>query len=162
MAHVVGIPVRKGNNQEIISCEITANGDARQVITEGMAVSLHSGSIKPVVNKLSVAPESFIGFIFDINPNTFQASLVRAADLVCLPSADRGALAAGDPLVVNSVSGLIDAAGDVVLNGFIADSDAGAPPAFSTDGVNGKTGAAIPECVLASFGSGRSLAPVAP
>lgn len=162
MAHVIGIPLRKGNNQEIISCEITANGTARADITEGMAVAIQSGSLKPVVTTLATLPSDFIGFIFDINPVTFQASLIRAADLVCLPSADASALSAGDALTVNSLTGLIDAAGDTVLNGIIADSATGVYPNFNTDGVNGKTGAAVADCVLASFGSGRSLAPVAP
>lgn len=146
MAHVVGIPIKKGNNQEVISC-IIAEAD-RVGITEGMAVGLISGGVGVSVGKIGAA-QPFAGFIMDINPNTFTASLVRSADLVCLPSASAAALAAGDPVNVNIATGLIDAtavgAGNVLLQGIIEDSG----PA--TAGVNGKTGVAIADCVLVSF-----------
>ena len=156
MSHTVGIPLIKGNSDSSISCYITKTGTARADITEGMAVAIKEEIEMAEVTTLAVNPEGFVGFIFDINPETFQATLLRSADVVVLPSADAAALAPGDPLMVNVTTGLIDAAGTLAINGNIRDSGA------STAGVNGRTGEDIPDCVAVSFGGGRSLAAVAP
>ena len=156
MAHTVGIPIVKGNSDSSRSCYITNTGTARDDIKEGMAVAIREEALMPEVTTLAANPEGFIGFIFDIDPCTFQATLLRAADLVSLPSADAAAFAAGDPLTIDPATGLIDVAGTLTLNGTVVLSGAGA------DGVNGKTGEAIPNCVLASLGGGRALAAVAP
>lgn len=162
MSHVVGIPLRKGNNQEVISCEITPQGTGRDVLTEGMAVASTIGTLKPIVRPLAETPDGFVGFIFGISKcnDFYHASLVQAGTLICLPTASAAAFTAGDPLMVNITTGLIDAAGTLAINGTIVATSVEGN--FPIQGIDGKTGLPIAECVLVSFGSGRALAAVAP
>ena len=162
MSHVVGIPLRKGNNQEVISCEISPSGTGRATITEGMAVGSDLGTLKPIVKPLSEVPDGFVGFIFGINKcnDFYHGSLVQAGTLICLPTASAAAFAPGDPIKVNTATGLIDAAGTLVINGTIVATSV--EQNFPVVGIDGKTGEVIPECVLVSFGSGRALAAVGP
>lgn len=159
MSNVIGIPLQKGNNQVVIVVEITAANDIA-LFQEGQAVALRNGGIKPVVSLLSDDPENMHGFIFDINRQSRQCSLVRNAELVCLPSADAGALSEGDALKVNVATGLIDAAGTLVCDGRIMASGAtSTAPNVTTAGVNGKTGEKVDNCVFVQYGGGAAVIP---
>ena len=160
MAHVVGIPSLKGNSQEIIGAKMSEKNAAGWLDTafEGEAVALvRSAGNDVTVTKMSVDPASFYGFIMDINRCAGTCSVVARGRAVTLPTADWLAFAAQDPVTINTATGLIDAAGDAVVSGRIVNTTANA-----SNGVNGKTGATIPNCVMVDLDGIGLTVPVTP
>lgn len=135
MAHIVGIPIIKGNSHSIVSCRFT--GDISQVF-EGAAVKQVGGVQERQVQLLSEAGSgAFCGFIFDINRKSKRASLLRTCDLVALPVADKSAVAGGQAVKVSATTNMIDASGSITITGEISSVDA------DFAGLDGKTGEAV-------------------
>jgi hypothetical protein len=151
MARVIGIPLTKGNSESIVAVKITAAD--LEAAFEGQAVSMTDGS--PVSGELVVSTVlgagSFYGWILDINRCSGYASCLRSAESVYLPANDGAGFALGDAVTIDPASGLIDPAGALITNGVIL-------LAGATQGVNGKTGEAVTDCVAVRIGYAREVA----
>jgi hypothetical protein len=135
MARVIGVPLSKGNEEVVIAVEIL-EADLADMF-EGRAVAVVDGS--PVSGELVVGKDlttGFYGFIFDINPCSRMASVVRSAGSVYLPQGATG-FALGDAVTVDAATGLVDPLGLVVTNGEVVLPDV-------TNIVDGKTGVNLP------------------
>lgn len=158
--NVVGIPLLKGNSHEVLSAKVPA--DRIDEFFEGQAVSLQRGGIEPKLRTLAEDPDNFYGFIFDINRDTGFCSLLRKTELSCLPTADSSAFTEGDEVRVSTTSGLIDVAGDRIIDGMVVASGATtSSEQVTTKGVNGRTGEEIPNCIFVQLGGGRASVPPA-
>ena len=149
MARVIGIPLSKGNGEDVIAGHII---EADLVgAFEGQAIYMVDGSPVSGEHELSTVATagSFYGWALDINRCTGYCSVLRSADTVYLPSSGGAGFTIGDAVTIG-VSGLIDPAGLIITNGVIV-------LAGATQGVNGKTGAAVTDCVCIRISGARDV-----
>ena len=147
MAHVLGIPLIKGNSQAIVTANLSQTS-ASDTIIEGSFCSKVAGDIEAEVANMGVG--SFYGIAMDINPCSQRLSVVREAECV-LVRTDGTAPALGAQVLVGA-AGLVSASGTISYNGEIMS-------ALQT-GVDGKTGAEVENCVLVSINTVQAAAAV--
>ena len=149
MPRVIGIPLSKGNGEEVIAVQIL---DAEiDDMFEGRAVAMVDGS--PVSGEKVVSTDlttGFYGFIMDINKCSRMASVVRSANGVYLPSNGGTGFTSGDAVTIDESTGLIDPAGGLITNGVI-------DLAGATQGLDGKTGEAVTDCVSIRISGARQV-----
>ena len=149
MPRVIGIPLSKGNGEEVVSVQIIDTDiDA---MFEGRAVAMVNGT--PVSGEKVVGVDlttGFYGFIMDINKCSGTASVVRSANGVYLPSNGGTGFASGDAVTIDESTGLIDPSGGLITNGVI-------DLAGATEGLDGKTGEKVTDCVSIRISGARQV-----
>jgi hypothetical protein len=156
MAHVIGIPLLKGNSNVLVTGGLNESVPVADWFA-GQAVGFTGlfGGVKPVLVALDdVNSKGFYGFLCEINRCAGTASVVRATESVPLPS--DGTVVGNGPALVDPATGLISATGSVAIAGTIQDDGAGSLAAF-----DGQTGIAVENPVLINL-SVSPVFPVAP
>ncbi|HDM8140694.1 TPA: hypothetical protein P0E12_004984 [Vibrio harveyi] len=152
MAHVVGIPVTKGNGHVILPVKL--EGDVSRY-SEGQFVAFSKGtpqSSTPYVNALAAETDNICGVIMDINPCAKTASLVTSAHGVVVPAVDdKKRPTNGDPVKIDIATGFVSTEGTLITNAQCTNHD--------VRGLNGKTGKEIPACLMLSFQGLRNITP---
>lgn len=162
MPNVIGIPRTKGNSESLIGVKLYKQAaTAWNGYFEGQAVfggNEEETTVHPTFGDQGLdATGNLIGFICDINRKAGTASLIRAAEDVALPAVAGHGLVGGTNVKIDLATGKIAAAADALArytNGYVVSPNG--------DGVDGKTGAAVPNCVRVRFGALEDLGTEAP
>lgn len=146
MAHVIGIPLIKGNSNVVLSGHL--RGGLKDTGFEGQAVGFTGvNSVEPNLVPLDdVDSKGFYGFIFDINKCSHKASVLRCAESVALPSDGSMAGTGGAQVLIDPATGLISSTGTIPIGGYVINDGAGTLAA-----VSGKDGTAVADPVLISL-----------
>lgn len=136
MAHVIGLPLSRGNSD--IYKAVKLDGDLSAYF-EGQAVSW--SGLETVTNAATAG--KVVGFVIDINRKSGFATLVQAANDVMLPVT--GSVTAGTAMAIDPTSKKVCApgAGKIGTNGMIT-----GPAAMAYDGKSG----ALVNCARVRFG----------
>lgn len=157
MANVIGVPRSKGNSESMIGVKLYKQADTAWAgYFEGQAVfggDEEETTVHPTFGDQGLgATGNLIGWIFDINRKAGTATLIRAAEDVALPAVAGHALEAGVNVKIDLATGKIAAAADAAArytNGYVVSPNG--------DAVDGKTGAAVANCVRVRFGALEDL-----
>lgn len=156
MANVIGIPRVKGNSESMRGVKLFRDpSTAYSAYFEGQAVFGSEAAEDTVYPTFGANQGSgnLIGFICDINRANGFATLVRAGEDVVLPAVANHGLVAGDNVTIDLTTGKIDSASALTpryTNGFVSRVQ-------GLDGRDGKTGAAVADCVMVRFGALEDL-----
>lgn len=160
MAHVIGIPLYKGNSESIRSVKLYSPNADFSAYFEGQAVfggfSADGDAMAfPTFGAVGAGDDDrILGFIMDINRKSGVASLVRAAEAVVLPGSDAKP-EPGDSISIDLNTGKIGsgAVGERLTNGVCVSNN--------VSGVDGKTGKAVDDCLMIRFPALADLGAVA-
>lgn len=149
MGHVIGIPLYKGNSENIRSVKLYSPNADFSGYFEGQAVfggfSVDGDAMAfPTFGAAGGDDDRLMGFIMDINRKAGTASLVRAAEAVVLPGS-AAKPEPGDAISIDMATGKIGsgAVGERLTNGVCVSNTA--------TGLDGKTGKTVSDCVMIRF-----------
>jgi len=119
MSNVIGIPLIKGNNHEIIPAVLDKSVLPSSTF-EGVA-AFHStadaGTIEPVIvhggNSLA---GTFAGFMVDVNLKAHTVSILKKALLVAIPMKKSDSWNIGEQVQIHKTTGEIDKSGTIFLD----------------------------------------------
>lgn len=140
MAHVIGLPLQRGNSEVYRPVKLHNDGQGFVTYFEGQAVYGGESADKDTKVYPTFGAEQgdgvLFGFILDINRKSGTATLCRAVEDVALPVLSAG-LSSGDSVSIDLATGKIGtgAPGERLINAVCVGT--------GVNGVEGKTGKAV-------------------
>jgi len=156
MSNVIGIPLIKGNNLEIIPAVLDKT--VLEASTFEGTAAFHStadaGTIEPgIVHGGNSLAGTFAGFMADINLKAHTVSILKKALLVAIPMKKGDSWNIGEQVQIHKSTGLVDKSGTIFIDARIKGA--------LIMGVNGSTGVEMP-CVLIDLISTKTSATADP
>lgn len=146
MAVVIGVPHYRGNSEVYRAVKLFKNGADFTDYFEGQAVfggpKIDDDQYVYSTFATNKGSQQLIGFIHDINVDSGTATLIRSVEEVTIPATDAASIAPESAISINLTTGKIGtgAAGERLTNAVCVKNE-------NVFGVNGKTGAAVSNCI---------------
>lgn len=161
MAVVIGVPQWRGNSEVYRAVKLHKNGADFSDYFEGQAVfggmEENGDAVAHSTFAANKGDQILMGFIHDINVDSGTATLIRSVEGVTLPATTAASVAPGEAISIDLATGKIGtgAAGERLTNATCIRNN-------NVYGVNGKTGAAVDNCInIRTNGAIEDLGPVA-